>query len=244
MLKQLTAFLLIIFIQLPTQGEDHLPETFFFDFRNKQFDNVTLVPLKAGAVRLIRPTSKGVWVKKPAKTNIPVVGFGTRFRIRGDFEISASFTVPSWVRPKKGYGQGPSIYIRINDESEISALIGRLLRPKDGHIYSTSLSKTVDDIRKYNVKLYDTKFDSGALQLTRNNNTLSFFIKEGQEFIKLREVEFGDGDVDLLRIGLQQSDAETPVEVIWESLSVKAESLLGLPSKLAKGENYTNLVTT
>ncbi|QDU09850.1 DUF1583 domain-containing protein [Gimesia aquarii] len=236
--KQLTLLVLFLLFPLPLTGESHLSDTYSADFRSKQFDNETLVPLKAGTVRLILPTNKGVLMKKPAKANIPVIGFGTRFRIHGDFEISASYKIPSWTQPKKGYGQGPSIYIRLSDEPETSALIGRLQRPKEGHVYSTSLSRTVDEKRKYDVKLYNTKFNSGVLRLTRNDKTISFSIKEEQnnEFIKLREVEFSDANVDLIRIGLQQSDTETPVQVIWETLDVKAESLLDLPSKLAKGE--------
>lgn len=212
----------------------------YFSFRGEQFDNELLVPLGRGTVRLLQPRSEGLLFTLPTGYKLSAVGVSPRFQIQGDFEIIASFEVPSWKDPESGYGMGPSLYLRMHDEKESAAMIGRLLRPKHKHAFSTTLSTTVDSKRNYDVKLYDTKTNSGKLRLIREGSILKFFVSEGasKSFRELREVELGTADVELLRLGVQQSDIKTPVQVLWKDLIVKAEAFPNHPESQAKGERY------
>ncbi|HAH48630.1 DUF1583 domain-containing protein [Gimesia sp.] len=209
-----------------------------FNFLGEQFDNEQLVPLGMGVVRLMEPRRDGLFFNLPAGHKISVLGISPRFQISGDFEITATYEVPAWKNPQSGYGLGPSVYLRMHDENESAAMIGRLLRPGNKHVFSTTLSTTVEGKRNYDVKLVDAKQNSGKLKLIRTGKQLKFLISDGteDEFRELREVELGTADVDLLRLGAQQSDAETPVQVLWKDLSITAESFPNHPDSLAVGE--------
>ncbi|QDT89700.1 DUF1583 domain-containing protein [Gimesia algae] len=211
-----------------------------FDFLGEQFDNGQLVPLGRGIVKLIEPRRDGLFLRLPAGHKISSVGISPRFQLSGDFEITASYEVPGWKNPESGYGMGPSVYLRMHDEKESAAMIGRLLRPGKKHVFSTTLSTTVEGKRNFDVKLVDAKQNSGKLKLIRTGSQLKFLVSDGagDEFRELREVELGTADVDLLRLGAQQSDLETPVQVLWKDLSITAEAFPNHPDSLAMGERH------
>lgn len=211
----------------------------YFSFLGEQFDNDLLVPLGRGTVRLLSPRSDGLLISLPTGYKLSAVGVSPRFQIQGDFEITASYEVPAWKNPSAGYGMGPSIYLRMHDEKESAVSIGRLLRPQQKHVFNATLSTTEAEKRKYDVKLYDAHQDSGTLKLVRKGSKLSFSVLDGAEgaFQELREVELGTADVDLLRLGAQQSDEKTPVRVLWKDLTIKAASYPNHPDTLARGES-------
>ena len=210
----------------------------FFSFLGEQFDNELLVPLGRGTVRLLEPQSDGLLFNLPTGYKLNSVGVSPRFQIRGDFEIIASYEVPVWKSPEAGYGMGPGLYLRMHDEKESAVSIGRLLRPKQKHVFNATLSTTEDAKRKHNVKLFDARADSGKLKLVRKGSLLTFSVMDGGDgsFRELREVELGTADVELLRLGAQQSDVKTPVQVLWKDLFLKASSFPNHPDSLAKGE--------
>jgi len=212
----------------------------YFSFLGEQFDNESLVPLGRGTVRLLQPRPGGLLFNLPAGYKLSAVGVSPRFQIHGDFEITASYEVPAWQEPESGYGLGPSIYLRMHDEKESAVMIGRLLRPENKHVFSATLSTTEDSQRNYDVKMYDAKTDSGKLKLVREGGLLKFFVSDGarEPFRELREVELGTADVDLMRIGVQQSDSKTPVQVLWKDLTLKAESFPNHPESQTRGEQY------
>jgi hypothetical protein len=214
------------------------PQEASFSFLGEQFDNDLLVPLGRGTVRLLHPRSDGLLFQLPTGHKLPALGVSPRFQIHGDFEITATYEVPRWKDPKAGYGLGPSLYLKLNDENESAVSLGRLLRPKQKHVFSSMLSTTVDEKRNYDVKLYETQVNTGKLKLVRKGTLLTFLVTEGtpDEFRELREVELGTGDVELLRLGAQQSDPETPVQVLWKDLTIKADGFHHHPDSLSRGK--------
>ncbi|MCH9724652.1 MAG: DUF1583 domain-containing protein [Planctomycetes bacterium] len=212
----------------------------YFSFLGEQFDNELLVPLGRGTVRLLQPRPDGLLFNLPTGYKLGALGISPRFQIHGDFEITASYEVPVWRNPEAGYGMGPSLYLKMNDEKESAIMLGRLLSPKQKHVFSATWSTTVDSKRNYDVKLYDAKKDSGKLKLTREGSRLKFFVSDGEgvPFRELREVELGTADVALVRLGVQQSDIKTPVQILWRELTLKAESFPNHPDSQAKGVQY------
>ncbi|MFI4851381.1 MAG: DUF1583 domain-containing protein [Gimesia chilikensis] len=234
-----TAVLILILggVPAPVLAQSETREA-YFSFRGEEFDNKLLVPLGRGTVRLFQPRPEGLLFRLPAGHKLPALGISPRFQIEGDFEITAAYEVPVWKDPKAGYGMGPSLYLKLNDETGSAVALGRLLRPGKKHVFSTMLSGTVDEKRNYHVKLYDTSVNSGKLKLVRTGGLLKFLVTEDSpnEFRELRQVELGTADVELLRLGAQQSDPETPVQVLWKDLSIKATGFPNHPDSLAKGK--------
>ncbi|WP_417387608.1 DUF1583 domain-containing protein [Gimesia sp.] len=228
---------LLLLMTGPVQAEQGGREL-KFSFLGEQFDNEQLVPLGRGMLRLIKPRRDGLSLNLPAGYQVSSVGISPRFQISGDFEITASYEVPAWKNPESGYGLGPSLYLRMHDAEESAAMIARLLRPGNKQVFSSSVSTTLEGKRTFDVKLEEAKQNSGKLKLIRTGSQLKFLVADGPdaEFRELREVELGTADVDLLRLGAQQSDLKTPVQVLWKELSITAEAFPNHPDTLALGE--------
>ena len=72
------------------------------NFRSGNFDSRGLkVEGPAGRKDLVTADSGGIRIEVPPATDKPV-GVRTRFRVRGDFEITAGFVVPPDLRTRPG----------------------------------------------------------------------------------------------------------------------------------------------
>lgn len=221
-----------------TSDAGDLPDEYRCDFRDGAFDNDTLAPLSPGTSRLMHPGNTGLEMRLPAGRMLPAVCISPVFRVRGDFEITASFDIRNQRSPQEGYGCGPTIYLATHSQTEISAMLGRLSRPGKKQVYSTSISTTVDSKRQQQVRLMDASGQRGKLRLVRVGAELRFQVADGDAgtFRQLRETEFTADDIQLVRFAAQQSDAATPVDVVWHDIVIRAEELLDRPETLAAGE--------
>lgn len=215
-----------------------LAEEYYCDFRGRTFDNHSLAPLSPGTSRMMNLGSSGLEMKLPAGKMLPSVGISPVFRVRGDFEITASFEVRNQRSPQEGYGCGPTIYLTTHSIAETSAMLGRLSRPGKKQVYSTNISTTVDAKRQHQVRLVDAFGQRGKLRLARAGAELSFLVADGKAgaFRELRKVEFTTADIQLVRFAAQQSDAFTPVDIVWHDITIRAEELRDRPETLAKKE--------
>lgn len=202
-------------------------------FRGQNFDNQVLAPLNPGTVKLMRPHNDGLVMHVPAGEMLPAVGIRPAFSVQGDFEITASFTLSRPEFPEGGYGAGATLYLATHSDQSAAVTIGRLLRADKKHVYSTNVATTVEEKRQQQVKLFPAEKQSGKLQLIRTGSTLKFLVAEGSggSLQEVRESEFVTDDIMLVRLGVQQSDAATPVEVIWHEIHIRAEELPGRPDK-------------
>lgn len=201
------------------------------EFRGRNFDNTVLAPISPGTVKLMRPHEDGLVMSIPAGQMLPAVGVRPGFALKGDFEITASFTIPKLRFPEGGYGAGPTLYLATHSDISTSALIGQLLRTKKANVYSTNVASTVDGERQQQVRLFPATERSGKLKLIRTGEMLKFLVANGNDdsFRELREADFTTDDIMLVRLGVQQSDAATPVEVVWHDVSIRADELPGRP---------------
>lgn len=199
------------------------------DFRNSHFDNNVLMPVSAGTVKLIRPDKNGLVMSAPAGRMLPFVGISPRTVLKGDFVITASYTLPRVRYPADGYGAGPTLYIATHSEESTAANIGRLLRTNNASVYSTNVASTIAGDRQQKVRLFPTESLSGKLRLVRMGDKLKFLVASENQttFQELREEEFTTADIMMVRLGIQQSDAATPVEAIWHDLRIQADKLVG-----------------
>lgn len=217
-------------------------EVYKCEFRGRNFDNNVLAPLSPGTTRLMRPRDSGLAMKLPSGRRLPSVSISPAFEVKGDFEITVSFELPKPVFPESGYGCGPTVYIATRSADERSAMIGRLLRTGNKDVFSTNVASTVETKREQKVRLFPAAQKSGRLRLVREGTMLRFLAADGENdsFLQLRESEFNGDNISLVRVGAQQSDAATPVEVIWHELTIRAEQLPGRPETLAEGAKRFN----
>ena len=108
----------------------------------------------------------------------------------------------------------------------------------DKQVYSTNVSGTSEGQRENQVSLFDASVNRDRFRLVRVGTQLQFLVADNMDssFRQLRLAEFTDADIDMVRLSAQQSDAATPVEVVWSDLVIRAEELPNRPDALASGQ--------
>lgn len=205
------------------------------DFRGISFDNNNLRLFGAGTSQFVKPTKEGLAISAPKDKQVNELGFGPKFTLRGDFEITAGFEITKLDDPDAGYGVGPSLYIATNSPAEDAATVSRLKRVKEGDVFSTHSASNVaqpdgNPKRQHSVKMFDTTATTGRLRLVRTGKTLRYLVSEGgpeAEFRELKQLEFTDADVTLVRVSLNRNGAATPAEMRWSDFTVTAKAFIG-----------------
>ncbi len=210
-------------------------ESLTLDFRTSQFDNDNLRLFGSGTSQFVKPTKEGLAISAPKDKQVKELGFGPKFTLRGDFEITASFEIMKLDDPDAGYGVGPSLYIATNSPAEDAATVARLKRIKEGDVFSTHSATSIPQSegkpkREHSVKMFDTTAKAGRLRLVRKGKTLRYLVSEAgpeAEFRELKQLEFTDADVTLVRVSLNRNGAGTPAEMRWLDFAVTAKTLVG-----------------
>lgn len=214
------------------------PAKYETTFDGSQFDNKFLVPTSQGSASQIRPEKDGVHLFSAPPKLANNLGFSPRFKLRGDFEITASFTVLKAPQPTDGFGAGAVIQLTTNSPGPTSVVFGRLCRKDGGQVISTYAATGVGAERKPVTRLFPDQGSSYRFRIVRAGDKLTFLTAEpkSDKFRKLFSTDLDTADVNLLRLGMQQSHADASVEVAWHDLQIQADELVGMPDALAAGE--------
>lgn len=212
----------------------------YWDFRNGHFDNLSLLPMGPGAVNLLRPTDTGLNVTAPAGYKVGFVGFSPKFKISGDVEITVGFTIKQRTQPKSGFGSGPTVYVSMGTTKDAAASVSRVLRKDGRDAYGLFGARVEEGERIPTAKLFDAPKTknaiTGQLTLARKGNEIRYSIADSSygELRELGSLEVSDEDLTLVRIGLNQSDADSAAEIVLHDVLIVADELPQLPSAQAR----------
>jgi len=152
-----------------------------------------------------------------------------RIVLKGDFEITAGFTILDLPKPTKGYGAGAQIWVE--DEQGERASMQRLHRQREGHAFCPYRGRLKEDATYDHssriLPVNDARAKSAWLRLRREGTKALYEVgdPDGQQFTRLHEEDFPAGDVTKLRLVLQTGGSPTNVDVVWTHLDVRAEEL-------------------
>jgi hypothetical protein len=198
------------------------------DFREMKYDMRGLrIDAPAGLARLVKPEKKGLRFTIPAG-----LGQGpsvvTKFGVRGDFEITATFEALSRERPNVGWGMGPELFVKPPGGWDKFASMGRFLQVKDA-VFSFVHGSKVGEEKKYDAFSAPTTVTSGRFRMVRIGPTLHFQYAEGdaKEFREVFQTEYGTQDLEFVRLSAATGGSQKAVDAIWKDLSVRAEELTG-----------------
>ena len=152
----------------------------------------------------------------------------TKFGIRGDFEITATFEVLSKLRPDVGYGMGADMVIKPPGGWDKFASISRFSKTDDT-VFSMVHKEKVGEKENWNAKLHPTRATSGRLRLVRVGPTLHYQLAEGDAkiFHEMFVSEYGAEDLECVRLSATTGGSNKAVDLLWKDLSVRAEELPG-----------------
>jgi hypothetical protein len=202
-----------------------LTKVYHQDFRESRFDRSELrVEDTADRLGLVTPGLKGLLIRVPAGMRA-AAGVVTRFGVRGDFEITASFETNPQLRPEMGYGLGPDLLIKPPGGWDNFASISRFFR-RDETVFSMVHRFKVGYEPEWNADSVPTEATRGRLRLVRIGPILHYQVAEGDEtsFRELFQSGYGTKDLELVRIAATPGDSPCEVEVIWGELTIRAEA--------------------
>ncbi|MFH1922486.1 MAG: DUF1583 domain-containing protein, partial [Planctomycetota bacterium] len=184
---------------------------------------------RGGLGRYCTPELAGLRVTIPENTDGGYNTYDSKIVVKGDFEITAGFTILDLPRPEQGFGAGQRI--SIEDSRGERAAVQRLNREREGHVFVAYHGPIQEDgTREHIVEMVATGGNSGWLRLKREGSTLSYLAAEAgsDHFTRFYESEFPN-DVAKLQLVVQTGGSPTGVDVVWTSLDVRAEELVGGP---------------
>jgi hypothetical protein len=195
------------------------------DFRDGRYDPRRLkLEGPEGQKDLVKPGRDGLEITVPPGADKPV-GVSTKFRVRGDFEVTASFEVPSDVRSEAGATTDAELYLRPIGEWSNFASMNRSIRP-EGTFLSYGRGSLLDGRRTYNGRKIPFRAPSGRFRIARTGSKLHYSIAEGDgEFREVFQAESWPGEVDRVRLTGSAKMATVPTRVVWKDLVIRAEAL-------------------
>lgn len=191
-------------------------------FPEQSFDPTVWKLVGANADVHVRPGEDSVEISIGPEDATQSVGFGPAAPLKGDFEIRAEYEIEMLNKPVTGFGAGPTIYLTTRSESKNTATIGRLERTKEGESFTAYWAQTIDGERKHHPQLRPAAGKKGVLSLQRTGETLNYLIGETWDgpMQSIRSVEFGDDDVNYVRIGVDRGGDKQPVRVRWRKVQI------------------------
>lgn len=226
-----TAASIVVIVFGLTGTAKAMEKEFKQDFGGRAFDYERLQLHGNNAERHVMLEPGGLRMVLPANKKVPVVGVTPRFRVRGDFEITAEFEINKVDKPSAGYGAGATIYVLADTESREAASIGHLHRGREGVTFVAMHGTTpADGQRKHEVKFVQTRAKSGKLRIVRTDSVLRCLYAEGKipDFKELFQTQFTRADLIQVRLGADSGGTPCAVDTSWKNLSIRAQALPNL----------------
>lgn len=202
--------------------QDKPMERFEESFRNA---------FKAGKMRFSgggkshgRQTSDGPRLTVPPGTDV-YCGTNAKFRVEGDFEITAGYTIESMPMPEVDSRTG--LKLTLKDTDGQSASLWNCVS-RDGQFFKSGKSVTQENGKpKYNVQATPAVATSGKLRLARTGSTLKYLVTEapGDEFVEIRAVEFGSKNLRSVDFAVQTGGSLQGIDVVLTGLDIHTETL-------------------
>ena len=197
-------------------GFPTLPLIFRHDFRGAKINREFL--------KLATKDSPNRYVQEPEGLRVtpPVVvprggpsGVSTTFRLRGDFDVIASYEILQAEIPDIGGPIGVTLYVTTDTPTLDAVMLSRVNR-KDGSYYTCSgkMNTPIGQPRVFPPpsKMVLTDIRSGQLRLVRQGPTVRFLVAdEGADgFHELNRLDLGGEDVLYVRLAVDPGNKDSP----------------------------------
>jgi hypothetical protein len=196
------------------------------NFQGRPYDARSFFPTGVSPRRALQVDARGLRIRPAQGESKLPVGLITYMGVHGDFEITMAFEIVRLDKPAGGHGAGVSLYITAASLDRQAATLGRFLRPDGEAIFLCHRAGTSPgEGRKHQAESSPTTAISGNLRLVRRGKTLSyqFAEKDRASFRELYQTEWGDEDVDSVRIAAESGGSPTAVDVCIRSFRIQAD---------------------
>lgn len=217
-------------------ARDGLPDEYFHQYER---DEDSLISVRADGIHIVRPGT-GKWSH---------TAFAQKFRVLGDFDITATFdqlqTQLPETQPPENCTVRMGVYMQ--DESKRVFLISRLHLSSGKRIQgSVQETKPGEHPRGWG-KHESNEADSGRLRLVRRGDKIFFLYSEGDSpNFRLITTETVGPD-EIMTNGLRLSaitNGTGSTSVVWKKLSIRAEKMLHMPIRSEPAKRWLYIMDT
>jgi hypothetical protein len=199
---------------------------FRIDFRGQKINRDLFALTGPNAREQMFEEPEGLRIVLPAEgdTQGPT-GLVTRFKIRGDFEITTSYEILRADKPASvAYSAGAGLYLYTETPTREAINFGR---------YHMITGQKYLMMRNFDLEKGKRQFHSwtapaeaakGKLRLARKGKAIRYLAAEGDgdEFKELKKIVWGEYDIFSARMAAEAGTSATPVEVRFFDLSIRS----------------------
>jgi len=202
---------------------------FHYDFRGGKFDRRLFQILGDDGSKFAEPEADGLRVRMAFDGKDRRVTVATRFRVRGDFEITPTFDILKATNPAADTGRsGISFEIATDTPTNEIARLNWMV-DKNNSFTVAGLTTSVDGERKHRSKREPTKTSSVKFRLVRKGSTLHYFVGQGKDgvFREIRQEQIGTEDLKVVRLIAVALGPKSSLDLRWKDLTIRADALPG-----------------
>lgn len=168
----------------------------------------------------------GLMVDFPKGADQPEpTGIALRSAVRGDFEITAAYEILQLEHPEEGHGSGIGLMIQTEAPERKGLTLERFDVTGAGSTFTSTAMTHSDGSWDFNPKRVKTTATSGSLRISRKGSIVRASFTEGSgEYRELRELDFGDGDLTLVRFAADNGRTSHALKVLLKDLVVRADA--------------------
>jgi WD40 repeat protein len=216
------------------------------DFRGEQGVRPPLQLVGPDAATSIKAEKEGARITLPAnRKKTDRVGIQLDSRLRGDFEITATYEILHADQPTQGHGVGVELFVSTVAPASKELGLFRASRVNEGEVYMSSLSPIVDGQRQYRVRHFEASAKAGRLRITRIGSEAITSIAEADatEFKELCREDLGAETVNVVRVSAYTGHAPHAVDLRIKDLRIRplstseAKTLTAQSNDLRAGGN-------
>jgi len=181
----------------------------------------------------MRLEGHGLRVILPAERQaLAPVSLVSKFAIRGNFEITATYQIHNAAEPESGMGTGFGVGVTIRIEKvhplKDAATVGWVLRPggKKVAVWNRAYDSGEE---KPKVKGGEVPMSaaSGRLRLKRVGPKLEYLVAKGTEedFLSINQNDFGTEDLERVLLQVVTGQQKRAIDASWIDIRIKGDGL-------------------
>jgi serine/threonine protein kinase len=177
---------------------------------------------------LLTKEDGGVRIMLPAKRKeCDPVGLRLTSRVKGDFEITASYEIIQADRPTSGHGVGVQLYLMTDTPTDEALDLLRTTRVAEGNVYVGNRMTTAQDGNRHQLQYFQTSAKTGQLRITRTQGEAILWAAEGAgDFRPLCRYSLGAEDLKIVKISAFPGWTQNAVDVRIKDFRVRSGALI------------------
>ena len=211
--------------QKQTKLPDLPAEGFYQDFRQQQELLPGLTLFGPDPTEVARFEKEGLRITFPPKRENPDrVGVQLKDRIKGDFEITATYEILKGTQPTEGSGVGVELFVATGTPIKEELGVFRVARVNEGEVHMTARTTMDEGKPRYHApQHFPSDCKSGRLKITRVGSEATLWAAEGDSkvFLELGREELGPEDVTLVRLNAYPGHRQNELDVRIKDLRVR-----------------------